>query len=500
MRKLSFEGILVGIFLLSEVLNAQNFEKVQNYPNHPYQKLQSFLERKTFLQNKPNPLPKHLSKISTANSSFAVDTVVSKTTYNTERYSFSYDAKGKVASKITENFLNGQFEKRYRDSYTYDNVNHTKTRLVEKYFNGNWINDSRTISVYDDAGNEISILAQRDVYGLWENSMRISRTLTTHGDLTSELGERWKDGKWENWWREKRAYNNKNHLTFYSREDWKNDNWECVDQMSWLIDVIDNRTTTYIGKNFVNGEWVNSELYQQILDAKGNIVSSIDNIWKNGKWELVSNTSFTYSSTGNLVSIEEECWNNGKCDSIFRNSYARTKSQKPTSILREKFYNGIWYNVYREEYEYDCNDNAVNFHSEIWNNSEWQPYDGSHVIENLNEWFHGFDISFHYKSLDQFVDVKLEKLPSGFELSQNYPNPFNPETTISYKVQAVSQVNLKIYDVLGREVITLVDEYKQPGVYHSQFSIRNYQLTTGIYFYRLQAGSFTSTKKMILVK
>jgi spore coat protein CotH len=101
-------------------------------------------------------------------------------------------------------------------------------------------------------------------------------------------------------------------------------------------------------------------------------------------------------------------------------------------------------------------------------------------------------------------------IPAEFALYQNYPNPFNPETTISYKVQAASQVSLKVFDLLGREIATLVDEYKQPGNYNSQFSIINFsprstrvgagQLSSGVYFYTLRAGSFVQTRKMILMK
>jgi GH35 family endo-1,4-beta-xylanase len=106
------------------------------------------------------------------------------------------------------------------------------------------------------------------------------------------------------------------------------------------------------------------------------------------------------------------------------------------------------------------------------------------------------------------VSVEEEFLPAKFELHQNYPNPFNPETTISYTIASLNpskggtlvHVTLKVYDVLGREVATLVNEYKQAGIYNSQFSIRNYQLTSGVYFYKLQAGTFTQTKKMLLVK
>ncbi|MDP2039170.1 MAG: T9SS type A sorting domain-containing protein [Ignavibacteria bacterium] len=116
------------------------------------------------------------------------------------------------------------------------------------------------------------------------------------------------------------------------------------------------------------------------------------------------------------------------------------------------------------------------------------------------------------------TDVKEENVvPSEFVLYQNYPNPFNPETTISYTIappklpnlpryagaaggEALVHVTLKVYDLLGREVATLVDEEKQPGYYNSEFSIRNFQLSSGVYFYRLQAGNFQASKKLVLVK
>ena len=99
------------------------------------------------------------------------------------------------------------------------------------------------------------------------------------------------------------------------------------------------------------------------------------------------------------------------------------------------------------------------------------------------------------------TDVESNKeIPTGFELSQNYPNPFNPETIISYKIQVAGNVSLKVYDILGNEIVTLVDEYQQAGSYNSQFSIRNYKLSSGVYFYTLKTNGFTSTKKMILIK
>ncbi len=97
------------------------------------------------------------------------------------------------------------------------------------------------------------------------------------------------------------------------------------------------------------------------------------------------------------------------------------------------------------------------------------------------------------------------KVPNVFSLEQNYPNPFNPSTVIRYQLPVSSDVTLKVYDILGKEVVTLVDEYKPAGKYEVEFNalssfrlVRN--LTSGTYFYQLQAGSFIETKKMSLLK
>jgi len=88
--------------------------------------------------------------------------------------------------------------------------------------------------------------------------------------------------------------------------------------------------------------------------------------------------------------------------------------------------------------------------------------------------------------------------PAAFYLSQNYPNPFNPSTKIDYSVPQASKVSLKVYDILGREVALLVNEYKEIGTYNVRFDASN--LPGGIYFYTISAGSFIETKKMSLVK
>jgi len=90
------------------------------------------------------------------------------------------------------------------------------------------------------------------------------------------------------------------------------------------------------------------------------------------------------------------------------------------------------------------------------------------------------------------------KLPNEFFLSQNYPNPFNPQTTISYSIPNSSLVQIQMFDVLGKEVLTLLNEEKSAGNYKLSFNASD--LTSGVYFYQLRAGDFIQTKKMILIK
>jgi hypothetical protein len=89
-------------------------------------------------------------------------------------------------------------------------------------------------------------------------------------------------------------------------------------------------------------------------------------------------------------------------------------------------------------------------------------------------------------------------IPVEFELFQNYPNPFNPTTTIKFTIPKHSFVTFKIYDLLGREISTIVNENMSRGIYELDFDGSN--LASGIYIYRIKAGTFNSSKKFVLMK
>ena len=121
--------------------------------------------------------------------------------------------------------------------------------------------------------------------------------------------------------------------------------------------------------------------------------------------------------------------------------------------------------------------------------------EGSAIVSQL--WFKETDVGFSPQQVNGFV-------PTSYALEQTYPNPFNPSTVIRYAIPTEGPVALKVYDISGREVATLVNEHKSAGTYEARFDIgtatggRN--LASGVYFYRLTPGDFSETKKLLLLK
>ena len=130
-------------------------------------------------------------------------------------------------------------------------------------------------------------------------------------------------------------------------------------------------------------------------------------------------------------------------------------------------------------YDYTDNLNELNYTGKIYYRLKQVDYDGA----------------VNYSSI---AEINYEPKPNDFELDQNYPNPFNPATSIKFSVPEGTHVKMTVYDLLGNEVQTLVDEYKPAGTYSVKFN--GSELTSGIYIYRMQAGDFVSTKRMVLIK
>jgi hypothetical protein len=128
----------------------------------------------------------------------------------------------------------------------------------------------------------------------------------------------------------------------------------------------------------------------------------------------------------------------------------------------------------------------------------WDKLDGDRVIYDnltLNELGGGYITIINSPFVKEENEITV---PEEFALEQNYPNPFNPSTTIKYSIPDNSFVTLKVYDIIGNELATLVNEERSPGSYEVSFNASEY--SSGIYIYALRTDAFTQTKKMMLIK
>lgn len=212
-------------------------------------------------------------------------------------------------------------------------------------------------------------------------------------------------------------------------------------------------------------------------------------------------------------------------------NYWKTNSNQPYATVKpfnSDSTNNDWQKIvrYREVISYYSQyeklwDNISNTPWIRWNNNGWNQvwYDDSTSLDmkynlaiqknlyGVGIWALGYDGN--REELWKLIDKKFvnptsvnitDQLPTEIVLYQNYPNPFNPNTVISYQLSVGGHVQLKVYDTLGRELTTLVDEFKQPGSYNCEWRIENGELPSGIYFYNIRVNGFSKTNKMVLLK
>jgi hypothetical protein len=162
------------------------------------------------------------------------------------------------------------------------------------------------------------------------------------------------------------------------------------------------------------------------------------------------------------------------------------------------WYGGQWVNSARQTWTYDAEGNMNSYADDTWLNSSWTGVETSLVITDSagNQYpLLGHSFAYTYRSVVPGDDGNP---PSLYSLSQNYPNPFNPGTTIRYALPNPSEVSVRVYDILGREVSVLASGGSVAGVHEVKFD--GSLLASGVYICRFQAGDFTATKRLLLLK
>jgi hypothetical protein len=300
----------------------------------------------------------------------------------------------------------------------------------------------------------------------WTNHDRFTYTNDSSGNNLSSLFQLWIGGVWVNQELFTYTYDGNGHMLTRWMQVW-NGHWENATLSTYTYDPNGNRMS-YLLQNSANGQWTNYTIDTYTYDANGKMLTDWYKGWTNGSWMNGSLYTFTYDPNGNLV-----------------------------NELIQEWLNGLWTNYRQSTFTYDAHGNELAGNNTMWSGSSWVPADYNFPLP----WYDltGYRIIISYILINTAgVSGEMSNIVSGYSLSQNYPNPFNPTTTIEYVICLQSSVSLKVYDVLGREVATLVNEVTQPGTYTVQWN--SAYLASGMYFYKLQTGQYSDVKKMMLVK
>ena len=285
----------------------------------------------------------------------------------------------------------------------------------------------------------------------------------------------------------------------YLYQEWTNNGWDNLSQDIFTYTTGD-KIATRIYEEWDGGGWVNYSRTTYAYNSNGKVDNYIMEEWSNFAWANVGKISYTYNGSGHTSLMLAEQWTGGSWLPYFRSTYSYNNNWGLLSDIREMYNSSNWINFIKAAYTYDGDNNAIKGESFKWSNNSWVITHGQLNMEynNAND-----TLSFNASAITaSYLHVsgvnENQSMVKDYYLSQNFPNPFNPNTAINFQLPKSGQVTIKVYDVLGNEVKTLVNEYKPAGNYKTDFNASG--LSSGVYIYKIFAGDYISSKKMILLK
>ncbi|WP_337871666.1 T9SS type A sorting domain-containing protein [Ignavibacterium sp.] len=371
-----------------------------------------------------------------------------------KKYESIYNQVGKITTYTYFIYLAGQWQPQNKIEYVYSLSGNSDTLTNYNYLNSQWEINYREIKNYNANSNLIEKIRQVWISNNWINEIQNLYLYDGNNNLISLTNKYWDNGIWVNNNQYLFTYNQHNNYTEYLYQKWINSNW--VNQFRYTYSYNQNNLLdVYLKQNWINNNWVNADRSTYNYDNLGNRIQTTRQLWDGSNWQYYQQTTYTYSDT--LL----------------------------VHYLLSQYSGNQFINVNQTSISYDNNNNKQIEVYQNWVNGIWQ---------NSNKFIFTHTLITNAESEMSFTD--------NFYLEQNYPNPFNPTTKIKYTIPDVGSglalTVLKVYDILGNEVATLVNDYKPAGSYEVEFNASN--LSSGTYFYKLSAGKFTATQKLILIK
>ncbi len=433
---------------------------------------------------------------------FVVDTALTKGAKDTLHYSFAFDAQGRkllaLGKKlnsgrwtdtlrsdtryyehggevnVNEVMIQGQWTRKTWDSSAFDASGRWQLHEDEQYVDGFVTGGNRRLACIDSCGRYASIVCGSLIGDAWVDYVRYTYKYSTDGIVDTCYGD-WMDGS------------GAHSRAIVTR------------------DPRGNPVTT--SEQFLeNGEWTPYTFTQNSFDELGNPDRSLLQMFTDSGWTNLDREKWSFSPKGVFLGFHLDEWRDSIWVAICRDTCLYDDDQRLVFEEFESSWNGeMGQDRQCQTYSYDVEGRIFQVRNFRWMNSTWQPDttegSGATIVDSLGNWYSFsscYDLQLSYRTLMTDAGVPKTGEPARFLLSQNYPNPLNPTTVISGQWTVDSEVRLAVYDVLGREAAVLASGRSPAGKYEFPFDGRN--LSSGVYYYRLQAENATATKAMLLIK
>ncbi len=426
-----------------------------------------------------------------------IDTI--KVDATTRISSFVYDQKGRIV------VLQAGTES--RETVTYD-LNGMITRLGQSWEDGRWKIHYKSQRL-EDAYRDWTYFAEGSVEN--DSTWRVSARVETEFD---SLGRRILR-KYENNFSQppekqqrRYSYNTNGSLAAIVDENWQNSAWVALERTAFEYDSTEKRVRILLQGDSL-GAWRNSRCSEVYISPEQTSVVFLNMYWNGSQWLMSDREIYAYRADGRRDSLRKETWSESGWRIWSRHAYHYGFDNLLYSDEREDWNNEIRSNAIRQFYRYDATGNLIEWQRSRWQDTAWVPWGfpsrgWEDNKRNLYGFFSGSPIIIIYKSRPNGFDSRNNGITQNYSLHQNYPNPFNPTTTIEYEIPESAFVTLRVFDVLGREVTTLVNAQQSPGKHTRTFDASRF--ASGVYFNRLEARTlngvplFTQLKKLVVTK
>ena len=351
--------------------------------------------------------------------------------------------------------------------------------ITQLWDNSAWLNMAKTNYFYGANGLPTNDMNYSWSGTDWGDNTRTTYTYNSNNLLELALTENWDGNAWVDQYRYSYTYNGQNKVLTWMAEGYNAGVWEKSSLYTYTY--TGNNLTELLTQNWDGSAWVNYIKTTNEFNGLNLRTSSVTQMWVAGAWLNISKSINTYNSN-NLLSFElEQSWAASAWADKSRSTYTYNSNNKMELNFTENYVSNAWVNHSQVLYTYDGDGNNIESLDQTWNSGAWENF---------------FKLTMSYIWT---TDVANNELPvSEFKLMNNYPNPFNPVTTINYSISKAANTKITVYNIIGSKVAVIFDEYKPVGNYSVQFNAAS--LPSGVYFYKLESGSYAAIKKFVLMK